>query len=543
MTPDPAKLQEQVAKLLEVAETERSLRQQAEANLAAANAAAATTAAATATAIAAIKPKPKGPQTGDPDKFDGLRGNKAKQYMTQIGLVITADPERYDTDRAKLIFSLSFLKGQASSWAQPWTLKIFTNEEFEYDDFLNAFKCMFFDSEEKARAEASLRALKQTKSVMAYTHQFNTFAHDAGWEARTLISQYRQGLKREVRLALVVSRSTFETVTDISNLALQIDNELNGAADLSSSAPSSTPNPDAMDLSPMRGQLSDAEKSRMMRAGLCFRCSVKGHLSRDCPNKKTDRKGKGKEVLRIAELEEELRILKLGSVSVGASKIIRRNEIDPRLFVPLPFVPITNTRATTQNLKPLTATFLIDSGATHDVIGESYAETSGLMEYATATTRTISGFDGSKSQSSFDINLHLDRDIAPSKFIITKLKDAYDGILGMPWIANHGHRIDWRNRQFKPYDGSIATAKAVSSSEPTNTSKNGTVTGRPARLFDEGVCVVNTLTPPQSQDDTRFHTQQSNDNDGKSGGSFRAFAPPLSGPLWNYSKVLMELPS
>ncbi|KNE94654.1 hypothetical protein PSTG_12016 [Puccinia striiformis f. sp. tritici PST-78] len=122
MAPDPEKLQEQLAKLLEVAESECALRQQAEANLAAANAAAAT-ATATAAAIAAIKPKPKNPQVGDPDRFDGTRGNPAKQYITQIGLGIMADPERYDTDHAKLIFSLSHLKGQASSWEQPWTLR------------------------------------------------------------------------------------------------------------------------------------------------------------------------------------------------------------------------------------------------------------------------------------------------------------------------------------------------------------------------------------------------------------------------------------
>ncbi|KAH9446051.1 hypothetical protein Pst134EB_023869 [Puccinia striiformis f. sp. tritici] len=142
-----------------------------------------------------------------------------------------ADPDRYDTNKAKLILSLSFLKGQASSWAQPWALKIFSVEEFNYDDYINAFKCMFFDSEKKPKAEASLRALKQTKSVMEYTHQFNLRAHEAGWEAPTLISQYRQGLKREVRLALVVSRSKFESLTDISNLALQINNELTGATD------------------------------------------------------------------------------------------------------------------------------------------------------------------------------------------------------------------------------------------------------------------------------------------------------------------------
>ncbi|KNE92598.1 hypothetical protein PSTG_13984, partial [Puccinia striiformis f. sp. tritici PST-78] len=479
MAPDPAKLQEQLAKLIEINEEEQSLRKQAEAALAAA----ATTAAATAAAIAAIKPKPKGPQTGDPDKFDGSRGEKAKQYVRQIGLAIMADPERYDTDKAKLILSLSFLKGHASSWAQPWALKIFLAEEFNYDDYINAFKCMYFDSEKKVRAEAALRILKQTKSVMEYTHEFNRFAHDSGWEAPTLISQYRQGLKREVRLAIVVSRLTFETLTDINNLALQIDNELNGAADISTSTSRPSPNPDAMDLSSMKGQLSEAEKTRMMRAGQCFCCGVKGHLSRDCPDKKTDlKKWDCSGMIGVPILSSKENLL----VSVGASRIEQRNEIDPRLFVPLSFTPLTNTGATPHTLNTFTANFLIDSGATHDVLGESYARENGLLAHATASERTISGFDGSKSRSSSDISLLIDNNPTPSNFIITKLKDTYDGILGMPWIRQHGHQIDWRRKRFLSADRNIATASAVSSSLPTDASQDGITPERHARLNDKG---------------------------------------------------------
>ncbi|KAH9447585.1 hypothetical protein Pst134EB_021599 [Puccinia striiformis f. sp. tritici] len=177
---------------------------------------------------------------------------------------------------------------------------------------------MFFDTEEKACAKASLRALKQTKSVVIYTHQFNKYAHDAGWEVPTLISHYKQGLKREVRLAIVVSRAKFETLAQISNLALQIDNELHGAADPITSTSTQAPDPNAMDLSVMRGHLSPDEKARMMRAGLCFRCSTKGHLSRDCPKKKNVKGSNGKsKAVRIAELEEEYRQLVGGTKELG----------------------------------------------------------------------------------------------------------------------------------------------------------------------------------------------------------------------------------
>jgi hypothetical protein len=65
-------------------------------------------------------------------------------------------------------------------------------------EFLAAFQAMQFNSEKKSRAEKALQALKQTKSVAAYTHSFAVHAHVAGWEEPTLVSQYTQGLQREV---------------------------------------------------------------------------------------------------------------------------------------------------------------------------------------------------------------------------------------------------------------------------------------------------------------------------------------------------------
>ena len=42
----------------------------------------------------------------------------------------------------------------------------------------------------------------------------------------------------------------------------------------------------------------------MMKARICFCCKVQGHILRNCPEK-----GKGKEAVKIKELEEELKKL------------------------------------------------------------------------------------------------------------------------------------------------------------------------------------------------------------------------------------------
>jgi hypothetical protein len=176
-----------------------------------------------------------------------------------------------------------------------------------YEEFSTAFQAMYFDTEKKSQAKAALRSLKQTKSVAHYTHTFNIHAHNAGWEPHTLVSQYTQGLKKDVRLALVLARMDFDTLAAVLQLALKIDNKINGAKATVPNPPAAPKDPDAMDTSAFKGRMSDSERNQMMKAGLCFQCEAHNHLSCNCLQK-----GKGKDLTRISKLKAELRQLKAG---------------------------------------------------------------------------------------------------------------------------------------------------------------------------------------------------------------------------------------
>ncbi|KNE91361.1 hypothetical protein PSTG_15226 [Puccinia striiformis f. sp. tritici PST-78] len=490
---DPG-IKKQIEDLLAVATEERALRQQAEAEAAKAR-------AELAEAIAAANATPSEPSDDDikvgyPDKFDGTRGDKAEVYLSQVTIYYAANPGKFRTDRKKIVFALSYLTGAASGWAQPFTEKIINNVAITSDDYWTAFRGMYFDLKKRSNAEKAIQALKQVKSVAQYAHTFAIHAYNNGWEATTLVSQFQQGLKQEVRMGIVLAQTAFTSLEDVISLAIKIDNELSGA-EVGTHRPAQAVDPNAMDLSAFRGQLSEADKTRMMRAGQCFRCGTKGHLARECPNKNSKNKD-----AKIAELQAEIQRLTSGSKgsSSGASDILTRNEFDPRCFVSLPIAPLSKSRATTPPISP-TACFLIDSGATHDVLSKSFAKTTGVFENATPTERVISGFDSSKSQSSYEIELYVDTEPRPSKFIITKLKDTYDGILGMPWLQKYGHLIDWKERRFRLDQRHIATATAVSS-YPTKPSWTGTEPERHARIKNEGVCVLNTIALPQCKLDT-----------------------------------------
>ncbi|OAV86424.1 hypothetical protein PTTG_10706, partial [Puccinia triticina 1-1 BBBD Race 1] len=90
------------------------------------------------------------------------------------------------------------------------------------------------------------------------------------------------------------------------NLALKIDNEINGADQYTTDLTTTTADPNAMDVSAVRGPLSSVNKAGMLRAGLCFFCGEKGHIAQGCPKKGN---GKGNVDARIAELEDQVRCL------------------------------------------------------------------------------------------------------------------------------------------------------------------------------------------------------------------------------------------
>jgi hypothetical protein len=221
---DPAKLQKQLAELTQVVQEERRQRKQAEAAQKRAEAllAAATPAPQPAT------PTSKGPNICVPNKFDGTRGIKAEAYANQVGLYVISNGHLFPDDHSKLVFLLSYLTGLASAWAQQFTACVFAGEEVTHKKFSTAFQSIYFDTEKKSWAEKALRALKQTKTVAQDTHAFSLHTHNTGWEPCTLVSQYTQGLKKDIRLALVLAQTKFDSLEAVSQLALKINNKING---------------------------------------------------------------------------------------------------------------------------------------------------------------------------------------------------------------------------------------------------------------------------------------------------------------------------
>ncbi|KAH9471412.1 hypothetical protein Pst134EA_005312 [Puccinia striiformis f. sp. tritici] len=155
------------------------------------------------------------------------------------------------------------MTGPANTWAQPYSRMLLAEEEVSFDKSFELFRGMYFDTKKKTKAEKAICQLEQTKTVSAYTHQFAAHFTDTGWEVSTLISQ-------DIRAGIIYARATFKTREEVANFTLKIDNEFGGTHDMSTLVAPAASQSNTMDLSVMHGQLLEAEKTGMMRAGLCF---------------------------------------------------------------------------------------------------------------------------------------------------------------------------------------------------------------------------------------------------------------------------------
>ncbi|CDO73843.1 hypothetical protein BN946_scf185015.g172, partial [Trametes cinnabarina] len=59
----------------------------------------------------------------EPDQFDGSDPSKLRSFFTQLELVFKARPRTFDTDEKKVTYAISYLKGMALAWFEPYLLE------------------------------------------------------------------------------------------------------------------------------------------------------------------------------------------------------------------------------------------------------------------------------------------------------------------------------------------------------------------------------------------------------------------------------------
>ncbi|KAG8875183.1 hypothetical protein FRB98_008047 [Tulasnella sp. 332] len=324
---------------------------------------------------------PKGPKVAVPEKYNGKkRGDRAYEFIAACEQYIVLSAQQFASDSDLINWALGYLTEEAQKWALI-IIKDLTSATPTIDTwgkFRQTFEHAFGDPDRTAKAETALRNLRQTGSAATYTAEFSKQAHHVTWNDQALISQYKLGLKAEIKLAKAAV-GWANNLLDVQEEAITIDNRLfeaHAEERRQQPRPSAPPNrppapqqiipprntnpylqqvlrdraqqrppqqqqqqqqqqrqqprqgaprdPNAMEIDQGgRRRLTDAEKQRRRQAGACLRCGQMGHFARDCRagplavNAGLDRRAAPREETREAREEARAEEMRAADAAAG----------------------------------------------------------------------------------------------------------------------------------------------------------------------------------------------------------------------------------
>ena len=137
---------------------------------------------APALATAIIKPL----KINTPEPFDGSKG-KLQAFFSQIELFFEFNVDKFLTDKHKVLFASTYLRGPAFKWFNSFLTDFLNNEPDKRDDniievtqnysnFKNKLRQVFGDFDEECLAEPRMQSLQQTGSAANYASKFQQLA-------------------------------------------------------------------------------------------------------------------------------------------------------------------------------------------------------------------------------------------------------------------------------------------------------------------------------------------------------------------------------
>jgi Ty3 transposon capsid-like protein/Zinc knuckle len=267
----------------------------------------------------------------EPDTFDGSDPRKLQSFLVQCRLNFNDQPNLFRSDRKKVNYVLSHLRGTALQWFEA---DIIADEEPEYfsryDLFLRELRTNFGPHDPVGDAEDEIDNLrmKESHKVTKYNVTFNQLAAVVGWDDRSLFRQYYKGLPDRIKDELIRFPVEARTLRELREQAQTVDtrywkrkteqgrnnpakpqssdkspnksgnnnNNSNNSGkkpekkspnqpqnSASSGSKSSDSNPPPNPKLGKDGKLTQEERTRRFQNNLCMFCGQPGHTAKECP--------------------------------------------------------------------------------------------------------------------------------------------------------------------------------------------------------------------------------------------------------------------
>lgn len=123
----------------------------------------------------------------EPDQFDGTEPNKLRLFFAQLELVFKARPRTFNSEEKKVTYGISYLKGTALQWFEPYLLEsdsetppVFMSD---YEAFQDELRVNFGPYDVSGAAEHDLMNLRMSDNhrIAKYITQFTRLATQVRW--------------------------------------------------------------------------------------------------------------------------------------------------------------------------------------------------------------------------------------------------------------------------------------------------------------------------------------------------------------------------
>jgi hypothetical protein len=250
-----------------------------------------------------------------PPEYDGKDRKACATFLSHLNLYISGNPTLFPNDAAKVTFAASYLRDRAFSWFEPYLLDKKAPIRYDFDLFTKELLKNLGDPDRIRTLTRDLQTLTQSGSASDYTARFYQISSYLSWNDNALRDQYYTGLKPAVKDALAYSNSDPDTLKELSDLAIRLDNRLferrietrktndkrehrTGTStpryNQSSNSTSARTGPVPMDIDATKHNkpfkpLTPEERKRRMDNNLCLYCGEAGHRVPQCPQRNKPR--------------------------------------------------------------------------------------------------------------------------------------------------------------------------------------------------------------------------------------------------------------
>ena len=276
----------------------------------------------TIASMIATQQKPQELKLGQPPTFDGDPA-KARGWFNNAQLYLLVNKDIYNDNDRKIVFALSFMReGSAALWALTKTEAAFKKNPPSFgtwQDFLNKFSTSFILENTKDQAIAWMTTTKVDKKtpLMEYISQFknNAMLSEINNED-VLINFFSRGIPPSLMKKIYGMDMVPTTIDKWYQQTLRFQHVWEKTNEIVKGRPPpfqsgnhnngyKKKDPNAMDVDTV--QVSQQEREKRQKKGLCFRCGRSRHRIADCKNpfsKKEEKKPKTKKSEVSAKIEE-----------------------------------------------------------------------------------------------------------------------------------------------------------------------------------------------------------------------------------------------